>query len=248
MAKQTTGSAATEEHGGFGGRFEAELVALFQDKLLPNWKGVLLAVCAVVVLVLYLISWASRREEALKQAFSDAYGAEAVLELREIADRFRGEAPGEIAAYRIPRLLHDREKFADAAAAYAAFVKDYPDSRLACTARTGEAYAWEAAGRLAEAEEAFVAAAGLAADSVSQAEAWVGAGRCARHLGNTEQAKRYYEDAISVGPDGYFKEQAVIALREIRLSAAASAESPEAEAAVSAPPAAVEATAGGESE
>jgi tetratricopeptide (TPR) repeat protein len=169
------------------GRF---LTRKWQQIKLTLW--VLLVVLALCVAVAWL---QARRHAQLSRGFAELKKAENIETLDAIARDRAGTRVGELASLKTARRLYDEGKYEQAAARFAQFCEQYPGSTAVPSARLGEAYALETAGKHREASQRFMAIAGAGGDSAPVRDAMCGAARCAVVQGLLAEAEAWYTKA-----------------------------------------------------
>ena len=213
---------AAEAHDMSGA--EQKFAGFLTGQIFPNLKNLLLGLCILLLIGALLHTWQKAQKEDLAVAFTRLNEAQSVDELQEIAEKYKGKKPGELAAFKRAQKLFEEEKFGEARDAFAAFLEAYPASEQRLDAQLGRAYSLEAEGEYEQAAETFVSVAEEAGTAFLEAEAWVGAGRCARTLDDPDNARTYYENAVSTASGGLFVDRASEALQQV---AAAATETPD---------------------
>ncbi|NOY80938.1 MAG: hypothetical protein GXP31_08015 [Kiritimatiellaeota bacterium] len=188
----------------------------FEMHIRPRLKSWGLSFAVMVVLAVALASWKVRAARRTAAGFAALDKAADYEELARVAREYGDLPPGVQAAFRAARQLLLDEKFDRAFKEFSAFIQDHPESSLLSAARLGMAYALEGAGKSVDAEKVFLEVARSASDAEVQAEAYVGAARCARALGKTAEAKRHCEAAISAGARGYYRKAALESLTALK--------------------------------
>ncbi len=197
---------------------ETAVKDFLERKLLPYAKVAAVVILVLAVLIAMLFRWNTGRKQEMRKAFSQLEQAQDATDLMALRDRFRGSVVGERAAFQLGRHHFDQKRFGEAAVAFSEFNQHYPKSHMLTAARIGEAYAYEADNKLKTAQETFVAAASTPAlPPQDAANAWLGAGRCAEARDSHEDARRFYENAIAATDTGTAREQAILALRRLRV-------------------------------
>jgi len=179
--------------------------------------AVLLAVAVAVA------SHKTSLDRRISEGFAALDTASGTDDYLEAASTYAGLLPGELAAYQAGRSFLEAHKYERAKSQFQLFLKDYPRSRLAGAARLGLAYADEGRKKWLDAEKLFVEAAKAVTGAENIAEAYLGAGRCAEAGGRLAQAVKWYEAAVAAGAEGYFRQAALDALKEIKLRRKATA-------------------------
>ncbi len=202
---------------------QAHLEQRFKDWLQASRQhmtAIVVAIAIVILVVGVIWLWQERQTTHLKNAYAAYDQAETVEDYKTVAENYAGTEVAAKAAFAAAQKMYAEEQYADAAQEFAAFLNTYPKSDLKLAARFGRAYALEAAARTDEAQTLF---AELGDSDIGnpgrRAEAWLGAGRCAETQGLTEQARTYYENALSQETERVFNEQAQEALTLLDLKA-----------------------------
>lgn len=193
-----------------------DVVSLYNKQIQPHLKLIGLAVAVVIVAILGLASVRSSQVAHLKEGFGALREAESESELQSIIEAYADTPVAERATLELGHLQYDSAEYDKAAEQFASFLEAYPNSGLRSQARMGRAYALEAAGNKREAEELFVEIAVSVSGTAESAEAYLGAGRCAQARGDTDGARKHYEDAVSVGAGGMYETKALDRLKEIK--------------------------------
>ncbi len=199
--------------------------SFFDRVIRPNLAVGGTVLLAVVLIVLITVGVRSHARSAAEKGLVKLQRAKGLEALAEVAREHNGTLAGELASLRRARLLFEQEKYADAAKYFSMFMSDYPDSHLRLTARLGEAYAMEADGRIAQAQERFETLATEAAAPTSvgvrplvdmRFECSFSAGRCAKSRGRFDEAEKHLTAALAAaGDDERFSKRAESALSDV---------------------------------
>ncbi|MCF7855270.1 MAG: tetratricopeptide repeat protein [Candidatus Pacebacteria bacterium] len=216
MAKQPEAHDRTRHmHRSPGQHPEEDPMAEMLEWFRAYWKHVLLGVLVVVAVVIAI--WSSRAAKVARteDGYAELSRAQSIEELRQVAREYGNSEPGMRAQLELGRQLFDAGRYSEAVESFETFEENYPENSLVSAARMGKGYSLEALGEFEDAMEAFAALAGDAERSAITAEAWLAGGRCAESAGLQEQARVYYENALSAGAGGGFSSRAEAALARL---------------------------------
>ena len=185
---------------------DAEFAIRFmREKIMPNARRIFLCLLAVVAVILLATTYLQRTRTARSAALAELEYADSVEALAVVAEDHAGTEIGAKALLRKGRMQMQTDDFIGAATTYREFLKQYPGSRFHTAAGMGLAAALEGQGAWQEAYDAYVDVASQAQETGGNeflaGEAWVAAGRCAEGLGDTENARLAYENAITHGTE-----------------------------------------------
>jgi TolA-binding protein len=199
MANQTQNSSEKHHH-------DAELAIRFmREKVMPNAGRIFWFLLAVVALILLATTYIQRTRTARSAALAELEYADSVEALASVAEDHAGTEIGAKALLRKARMQLQTDDSVGAAATYREYLDSYPDSGFRNASSMGLATALEVQGAWKEAYDLYVELAekvqGVDGQSFLAGEAWVAAGRCAEGLGNAEDARLAYENAITHGTE-----------------------------------------------
>ncbi len=187
-------------------RHDAEFAIRFmREKIMPNVGRIFWCFLAVVALILLAATYIQRSRTARSTALAELEYADSVEALAVVAEDHAGTEIGAKALLRKARMQLQIEDLVGAVATYREYLDSYPDSGFRNAASMGLATALEAQGAWKEAYDLYVELAenvqGVEERSFLAGEAWAAAGRCAEGLGDAEDARLAYENAITHGTE-----------------------------------------------
>ena len=151
--------------------------------------GVVAVLAAVVVVVQVQHQAADREAEAAERV---AQTVDPGL-LQPLAREYKGKNIGAQALLRLADVQSQAGRLDEAQSAYQEFLTVYPQHPLADSAQLGQASALEAAGKLEDAKARYLQILSRPT-SYTTVAAKLGAARCAETLGQTKEARQYYEE------------------------------------------------------
>ena len=151
--------------------------------------GVVAVLAAVVVVVQVQRQAADREVEAAERV---AQTVDPGL-LQPLAREYKGKNLGAQALLRLADVHSQAGRLTEAQAAYQEFLTVYPQHPLADSAQLGQAATLEAAGKLEDAKARYLQIVSRP-NSYATVAAKLGVARCAETLGQTKEARQYYEE------------------------------------------------------
>lgn len=151
--------------------------------------GVVAVLAAVVVVVQVQHQAADREAEAAERV---AQTVDPGL-LQPLAREYKGKNIGAQALLRLADVQSQAGRLDEAQSAYQEFLTVYPQHPLADSAQLGQASALEAAGKLEDAKARYLQIVSRP-NGYTTVAAKLGAARCAETLGQTKEARQYYEE------------------------------------------------------
>ena len=114
-----------------------------------------------------------------------------------LVKEFSGKNIGAQALLRLAELYSQAGRLPEALAAYQEFLTTYPQHPLVDSAQLGQAASLETAGKLEDAKARYIQLSSKFSGYTAVA-AKLGAARCAEVLGQTKEARQYYEELAPV--------------------------------------------------
>ena len=151
--------------------------------------GVVAVLAAVVVVVQVQRQAADREVEAAERV---AQTVDPGL-LQPLAREYKGKNLGAQALLRLADVHSQAGRLTEAQAAYQEFLTVYPQHPLADSAQLGQAATLEAAGKFEDAKARYLQIVSRP-NSYATVAAKLGVARCAETLGQTKEARQYYEE------------------------------------------------------
>jgi len=215
MQKGKSTSASTTSHiEPAAHRFLMKVLAWWNTAIRPRFSLILLIFLLVVVAGLSAIYHSTQRQSRVAAGFAAIQDANNSTELLDLAKRHAGTSVGAVASLAAAKALFGEGKYDQASNQYESFCRDYSSSPQLLAGQLGKAYALEAARKLAPAEKNFIAIAESSKDPDIIAEAYLGAGRCARAQDKLAEAEKWYKTAASSGCSTALKDKAMTALKD----------------------------------
>lgn len=188
----------------------------WRSHIQPNLRLIVVIALALVVLGLGMRLYNQSQADKLARAWATVQTSDEAEALKTVADTFKNNTVGEMAALKLATNAYRDGDAADALTHFDDFLDRFGTSSLRDEARLGRAYCLES---LEQHEQAVKAFQQLAADTENQtvrAQAHLGAGRCHVDLGNPENARQAFENARAAAEENsMFAEAAMDALHEL---------------------------------
>lgn len=190
-----------------------------QDQLTKILTGV---VVVIAVVWGYMYYRSSINEESMnrlvsaEQAYLSGDHREAIRRLAKYLTEFEGTSGGGLATYYLANSYYQTDQYDFALEQYELYVDDYADSELlTAAAMGGRAACLEAQSKYDEAAGAYISAIAKYPDYYLRAEYMMSAARCYKMLGNTEQAKEWYDKVVAEYPESTTAREAKLAIDEL---------------------------------
>jgi len=215
--KQAVPANEQTEDKNDSGQMEATITWFIMDVLRPRAGTIVISLVAIIAVISGGFYWQKHQKAVKAEALAEVNEADKISELKRLAEEYRNSKAGEKATYKLAVQQFHNNKFRKAAQSFQNFIEQYPESTLINKAKLGKAYATEADGRYRQAMEAFEQLVKVKSlPQTVKTEAYVGAGRTAKALEETDTAIKFYEKAIATEASGYYNKQAETALQQLK--------------------------------
>lgn len=189
---------------------------LWRSHIQPNLRLIGVIVLALVVLGLGMRLYNQKQAQKLARAWSTVQTTDETEALRAVADNFKKNTVGEMAAFKLAQNAYRSGETAEALTHFDDFLDRFAQSSLGDEARLGRAYSLENLEQHEQAANAFEQLAAGTENQQVRAQAYLGAGRCYNLLNNPEKSRQAFENARAAADvNSMFAEAAMDGLQEL---------------------------------